>query len=185
MDFIIGKLWFCYYLIAMFATVVFVIKLILFTIAGGDSEVMADFNTETESDISFNFLSIQSILAFLMGFGWMGYASLKQFSLNHFVSIVLALIVGGIFMYVNTFLMFKVKSLETSVNKDKKTAIGKTGKAYTHFNGRGYGKIEIEISGQLTIVNAFNDGDKEIKAFEPIKVTNFVEDVLYVQKIEE
>lgn len=185
MDFILGKIWFCFYLIAMFATILFVIKLVLFTIAGSDSEVMADFNTETDTDASFSFLSIQSILAFLMGFGWMGYAALKQFGLNIIISVILALIVGAIFMWVNTFLMFKVRSLESSVNKDKKSAIGNTGKAYTHFDKRGYGKIEVEISGQLTVVNAFNDSDKEIKSFEPIIITNFVQDVLYVKKIDE
>ena len=33
-----------------------------------------------------------------------------------------------------------------------------------------YGHIEIEINGQLSIENAFNDSDEEIKAFEMVKV---------------
>ena len=105
--------------------------------------------------------------------------------LGQIISLVLAIVVGGIFMYVSAYLTFKAKSLEENVNKDQKTAIGKIGKAYTQFQKRSHGKIEIEINGQLTITNAFNDSDKEIKAFEAIKVTNFVQDTLYIEKFEE
>ena len=55
--------------IGIFATVFFIIKLILFSFLGGDVEVDANFDTITETDVSFNFISIQSLLAFFMGFG--------------------------------------------------------------------------------------------------------------------
>lgn len=49
----------------------FVLKLIIFNFIGGDSEVFADFNTEIDTDPSFNFLSVQSIIAFLWALaGW-------------------------------------------------------------------------------------------------------------------
>ena len=50
-----------YLYIALFATVLFVLKLIIFSIFGGDSEVHADFNSEVDTDASFNFISIQSV----------------------------------------------------------------------------------------------------------------------------
>ena len=53
-----------YYYLAIFSTLVFAIKLVMFTITGGDSEVIADFNSEIDTDCSFNFVSIQSVLAF-------------------------------------------------------------------------------------------------------------------------
>ena len=57
-----------YYYLAIFATIIFTIKLILFTITGGDgTEVSADFTSEIDTDLSFNFLSVQSVLAFFYG----------------------------------------------------------------------------------------------------------------------
>ena len=174
--------WKIYYYIAIFSTILFVLKLLLFSVVGGDSEVSADFNTETDTDCSFNFLSIQSVIAFFMGFGWMGYAGLQQFSFNHLVNILSAFSVGLIFMFTTAFLMFLTKKLEKNIKKDKTEAINRTGKAYTNFAPHSNGQIEIEINGQLSIENAFNDSDEEIKAFEMVKVTKVADNLLYISK---
>lgn len=174
--------WKIYYYIALFSTILFVLKLFLFSIFGGDSEVVADFNTETDTDCSFNFLSIQAIIAFFMGFGWMGYAGLQQFSFSHLTNFLSASAVGLAFMLGTAYLMFLAKKLEKNVKKDKTKAIGHTGKAYTSFAPHANGQIEIEINGQLSIENAHNDSDEEIKSFEVVKVTKFRDDLLYITK---
>ena len=56
------------------------------------------------------------------------------------------------------------------------------GKAYTSFAPRSMGQIEIEINGQLSVVNAMNDTDEQINSFDVIKVTKVVDDMLYVVK---
>lgn len=56
-----------FYYIAVFSTILFLVKTIIFSIFGGDAEVVSDFTTEFEMETSFDFLSIQSILAFLWG----------------------------------------------------------------------------------------------------------------------
>lgn len=172
-----------YYYTAIFATVLFAFKLIIFMAVGSDSEVSSDFNTEFDADPSFDFLSIQSILAFLMGFGWMGYASLTQFKLNNLHSFFAAAVVGAIFMFVSAFLMFSVKKLEKNVKKDKSTAIGKVGKAYTNFDSDGNGKVEIEIAGQLTVADAFNMTDTPINAFDNVEVVEVKDNILRVVKL--
>ena len=63
----LNNLWQVYYYIALFSTILFVLKLLLFNLFGGGSEVFADFNMEIDTDPSFNFFSVQSILAFFMG----------------------------------------------------------------------------------------------------------------------
>lgn len=171
-----------YYYIAMFATIVFLIKLIMFAFTGGDMDAQVEVQTEIHADSSFNFLSIQSVLAFLMGFGWMGYAAIKQFSLTQYVSLAAAFGVGLFFMLVNTFLMFSVRKLEKNVKKDASTAIGKIGKAYSTLQPRSMGQVEVEVSGQLSVVNAMNDSDEVINSFDAIKVVKVVGDLLYVVK---
>lgn len=173
-----------YYYLAIFATLVFGIKLVLFTFTGGDSEVIADFNSEIDTDCSFNFLSIQSVLAFFMAFGWMGYAGLKQFGFSHLVNVLVALLVGVLFMAGTAFLMFSVRKLEKNVKKDYTTALNKIGKAYTHFAPNSEGQVEIDINEQLSIVNAINTTSEEIKAFTPVKVVKVENDILFIEKAE-
>ncbi|MBR1460406.1 NfeD family protein [bacterium] len=174
-----------FYNIALFSTICFVIKLILFVTFGGDTEVNADFNSEVDTDASFNFISVQSLLAFLMGFGWMGYAAATQYKLSQLYCILSALGVGLLFMFGSAYLMFLAKKLEKNVKKDKATAIGTTGKAYTNFAPQGSGKVEIDISGQLTIADARNITDEEIHSFEVIKVTGIKDNILEVEKYTE
>lgn len=177
------NIWKIYFYIAVFSTVVFVLKLIIFTLVGGDSEVSADFNTETDTDVSFNFISVQSVIAFFMGFGWMGYAGLQQFEFSHLVNLLVAFVVGFIFMFVSAYLMFLAKKLEKNVQKDNSSAINKVGKAYTSFESNSTGQIEIEISGQLSVVNAVNMTDQKINAFDQIKVKKVENDLFYIEKV--
>ncbi len=177
------SIWKIYYYLAIFATIVFVIKLALFALVGGDAEVAADFNSEIDTDCSFNFISIQSILAFFMGFGWMGYAALKQFEFGQWLSIAIAIVVGFIFMFMTAYLMFLVKKLEKKVKKDKSTALNQVGKAYTKFEPQGSGQVEVEVNGQLSVVNAKNDSDEEINSFEYVRVTKIVDDILHIEKV--
>ena len=173
-----------YYYLAIFSTLIFTIKLILFTITGGDgTEVSADFTSEIDTDISFNFLSVQSVLAFFMGFGWMGYAGLNQFKFSNWTAFGVAMAVGLAFLFGTAFLMFGIRKLEKNVKKDNTTALNKTGKAYTAFAPKGQGQIEIEVNEQLSVVDAVNNTDEDIKSFDRIKVVNVDNDILYIEKI--
>lgn len=176
-------MWQVYYYIAIFATILFAIKLIIFSFTGGGSEVACDFNTEFDVDTSFDFISLQTILAFLMGFGWAGFAASKQFGIGHLYSFLIALAVGLIFMFTTALLMFGVKKLEKNVKKDKADAIGKTGKAYTTFDKDGKGKVEVEISGQLAIADAINTTEVPINSFDMIEVVGVKDNLLQVKKV--
>lgn len=173
-----------YFYIALFATVLFVLKLVIFSfIGGGDSEVVSDFNTATDADPSFNFISFQSVVAFFMGFGWMGYAGAQQLGMPFVRNLLVALAVGFIFMFAMAFLMFNVKKLEKNVKKDKRSAIGRVGRAYTGFTPSGSGQVEIEINGQLSVVNASNNSEEHINAFDMVKVIKVQDDLLYIEKV--
>jgi len=173
-----------YYYIALFATILFVIKTIVFITFGGDSgsEIFADFNTEIDTDPSFNFLSFQTVLAFFMGFGWMGYAALVRLKLSQLYSLLSALGMGLVFMFVTAFLMLWAKKLEKNVKQDKKTALNKKGKAYTDFAPKGTGQIEIEINGKISVVDAENLTEEEVKAFDTITVTKVENETIYIKK---
>lgn len=176
--------WKVYYYIAIFSTILFIFKLILFSFTGGgESEVIADFNTETDTDPSFGFFSFQSITAFFMGFGWMGYAALTQFSFGHKMSFLLAFAVGFMFMFMSATLMFLAKKLEKKVTNDKADALNKIGKAYTSFHPDSNGQIEIEINGKLQVANAVNKTKESINSFDLVRVVKVQNDLLYIEKV--
>ena len=170
-----------YFYIASFATILFLIKLALYAITGGDAEVHTDVDTNIETDIAFNFISIQSVLAFLMGFGWVGLAGIKQWNMSTLHSALIATAFGLLMMTLSAYLMFCLKKLGKSVKKDYSTCVGKTAKAYTSFAPNGSGQIEIDFNGQLSIENAINSTDKEIKSFSEIKVIKFENNKLYIE----
>ena len=144
---------------------------------------MADFNTETDTDPSFGFFSFQSITAFFMGFGWMGYAALTQFSFGHKMSFLLAFAVGFMFMFMSATLMFLAKKLEKKVTNDKADALNKIGKAYTSFHPDSNGQIEIEINGKLQVANAVNKTKESINSFDLVRVVKVQNDLLYIEKV--
>ena len=173
-----------YYYLAWFATILFVIKLIIFSIfGGGDAEVSADFNTETDTDGTFHFISLQTILAFLMGFGWMGYAALKDYGFGQLAAFGSAFGVGLVFLFGSAYLMSLMRKLEKTVKKDKTTALNKIGKAYTDFAPKGSGRVEIEINEQITVADAVNNTEEEINAFDAVKVVKVENELLYVEKV--
>ena len=177
------NIWKIYFYIAVFATILFVIKMIMFAIFVGDIEVSADFNTETDVDPSFNFISIQTVIAFFMGFGWMGYAGLHQFELGQLLNFIISFAVGLVFMFGTGYLMFLTKKLEKNVKKDKTTALNQVGKAYTSFEPNSTGQIEVDINGQLSVVNAKNATSDKINAFDAVKVVKVEDDLLYIEKV--
>lgn len=171
-----------FYYVAVFSTLVFIIKTLIFAFTGGDSEVFADFNSEFETETSFDFLSIQSILAFFMGFGWMGFTCLKQFGLGAKLSILSAFVFGLVLMFLSAYLMFLVKKLNKQVVKKYNECVGLTAKAYTSFAPKAEGQIEVLVNGKLSIENAVNDTDASIDAFKEVKVIKYENNKFYIEE---
>lgn len=172
----------CYY-IALFSTILFVVKTLIFSFFGGDTEVVSDFTTEFEFETSFDFLSVQSILAFFMGFGWIGVAGLGQWHLKLIPAMLIAVVFGVILMFGSAYLMFLVKKLNKRVVKNYDACVGKIAKAYTAFHPSGEGQIEVEVNGRLSIENAVNDTQDEIEAFAQVRITDYKDELLHIEKI--
>ena len=70
-----------------------------------------------------------------------------------------------------------------NVKKDKTTALNQVGKAYTSFEPNSTGQIEVDINGQLSVVNAKNATSDKINAFDAVKVVKVEDDLLYIEKV--
>ena len=161
-------------------TVVFVAKTLLPIDFG--AEVSADFNVMTETDASFNFLSIESIAAFFMSAGWMGWYALNFMHMSAKMSALIALVSGVIGMGFFVWLIVQFKKFEHIPTAKLEELIGKVGKAYMKFSPRGNAKIQIEYHGELATLDAINDSDEEINSFENIKVVKIENNQIYIVK---
>ena len=172
-----------YYFIAWFSTILFVIKLAIFILTGGDMEVHCDFDSISDCDVSFNFLSVQSILAFLMGFGWMGLTVLNQLKLSSLYAVILSILVGLAFMVFSAYLMFMIKKLDKKIVVNYEDYIGIEGKAYTHFAPKSSGQIQIVINKKLETLDVVSVSEEEIQAFSQIKLVKVENKILYIDRI--
>lgn len=157
-------------------TLLFLVKMIMLLVSGGDMDVDGDL-TEIDSGVdmdggtTFSLISIQSVLAFFMGAGWTGLAARHEWNLEAIPAMGAAIGVGFIFMFISAYFTFKVKGLNASTVIDVREAIGKTGRTYTTIPalGEGIGQIEITIGGKQQILQAMSLGEK-IESFTTVKV---------------
>lgn len=168
--------WYC----AILGTIVFILKTSL-PIDGG-SEVSGDFSSVAESDASFSLFTIEGVAAFFMCGGWIGWTAFHVLHYELKISLITAVISGIIGMLFFTWLISRFKKLEYVPKADINELKDKTGKAYMQFAPNGTGKIQIEFSSKLSILEARNETDEEIKTFEPIRVTKIDGETIYIRK---
>ncbi len=162
----------------IFGTIVFIIKTVMPIDFG--TEVTGDFLNLADTDSSFNFFSIESIAAFFMCSGWIGWLCLKHLHYSTKLSALIAIACGLAGMFLFAWTIFQLKKLEHIPNADPKELINKTGKAYMNFAPRGGAKIQIEFQSKLATLDAINDSDEEIKSFEKIKVVKIENNQIYI-----
>ena len=168
--------------IAWFSTALFILKLVIFAFVGGDMELDIDFDSITEAETSFGFLSVQSILAFFMAFGWCGWVALNYLNVGSKITMVIAVATGLFFMWFSAWLMFNIKKLNKKIVINVNELIDKTGKAYTSFEPKAEGKIEITLNNKLTILDAVNLSEEKIDSFSEIKVEKIEDKKIYIVK---
>ena len=122
-------------------------------------------------DASFTLFSLLSVLAFVMGTGWMGLAARVDWGLGRAPSFLIALGSGFSMMLFASGLMFMTRKLNRNVAYDVGTAVGRTGRVYLTIptQGKGHGQVEVVVSGRKKILRAQSSGP-QIAAFADVKV---------------
>lgn len=159
-----------YFIMAAVGTTLYILKMLLFFVTG-DSDGDIDTTSDFDGGDNFSVISTQSILAFLMGAGWIGLAAKKDWMLNDTYALAAAVGFGIVMMFFSAYLTFKIQKFNHTPTIDPKSAKGEIGRAYTNIpaKGEGSGQIEVSFGGKQQIVNASSTGEM-IKAFQPIVV---------------
>lgn len=157
--------------LAFIGTFLYILKMALFFISGdGESDLDADTDPG-DGGASFSLISTQSILAFLMGAGWIGLAAKNEWMLNDTYSILSASVFGFAMMFFSAILTFKIKKLNAIPTINIKEALGKSGRAYTNIpaKGNGIGQVEITVGNKQQILQASSSGEA-INSFDSVIV---------------
>jgi len=163
--------------LAIFGSVLFIVKLLMMFVGGDEAGDFDDGAMETDHSHgtdSFALLSVQSILAFFMGTGWLGLACRSEWKMDAIPSAVLASSFGFGMMVFTSYLLMKMKSLDGSPsNTIGANAIGLRGRAYTDIppKGKGMGQVELTVNERQQILQASASSGKKIPAFSTVTVT--------------
>jgi len=165
-DFFAGDaLWFSVPAVA--GTAFFLIRLLLLMFGGiADADIggmEADTGMEVhhgDSGLAAQFLSIQGITAFFMGFGWTGYATKFGLAWGLGASFAAAIVGGSFFVFLIGSLFRSARKLEADGTVNLSDAAGVEGEVYASVpaRGGGSGQVRIVVRERQRIVNAVSAG---------------------------
>ena len=172
-----------FYLVAIFFSAFFVWQLLaaLLGLGGGaDAGVAGDANfgdTGPEfndgSVAAFKLLSVRSLIAFGMLFGWAGALYLQR-GLEVRTALVYALVWGSAGMAVVAYFFHGIRQLSETGNASLNTCVGTSGEVYLDIPEGGTGQVRVMESGTVAYVTARGKERVSIPAGTPVRVLRVV-----------
>ncbi len=176
MDYLLGQDVIFFTVPALVGTLFFAIRLALSAIGGdmvgddgGGAMDLGDFDAgmdgldgigdlddaaHADSTAVFKFLSIQAIIAFAMGFGWGGFGAVRSLNLGAVEASVVGIGFGIAFVWLLTWLLKLVYSLQSSGNVSIRQALGREASVYVAIPEGGSGQVSVVIDDRQRRYNA-------------------------------
>lgn len=157
---------------------------------GGFDAVLDDpqgvgIDGDDASGDSFKVLSLQSIAAFMMGFGWGGFAARQTFAHDSYaLAIVTGAGIGVAMVYVLGLSLKAVRDLQSSGNISIHEAVGSEGEVYVRVpgDGGGLGRVRVVIHEHQRIYNARTEGE-ELPRSSRVRVVGVSGSTLVVTRV--
>lgn len=178
-----------YFVMGSIGTALFLIKALLMLI-GGDGDGDFDLDVDGDGGIEvhgggFTLFSLLSILAFMMGAGWMGLLCRQDFGLGSALSALIACAFGFALMLFASLGMLAMTRLQQAGKYDVANSLGKIAKVYLTIPeaGQGTGQIQLNLDGRSSLLTAVSNGAK-IESFASVKVIEVRDDeVVVVERV--
>jgi hypothetical protein len=170
---------------AIAGTFFFIIRMVMMFAGLGDHHGGGDFDASAvdatgdghDSTEVFKVLSIQSIVAFLMGFGWGGLGGLRGAGWEFPTALVSALVGGVAMVWLLSWLLKLVYDLQSTGTVSIQSAVDAEGDVYVTVpaRGSGVGQVRVIISERQRIYNAISE-DQPLPTNTRVRVTRVNED---------
>ncbi len=152
---------------------------------GGDAHFDFDSGVETDHVVSHDggigILSVRTIIAFFVGFGWGGIA-LYDATGNAALSLLVAALIGFAFMMIAFWLMNSIFKLREAGNIDYANAIGCTATVYVSIPAKreGAGQVQVTVQGRLREVAAVSDEEERLGPGTRVLITKQIDPSTFV-----
>ncbi len=166
----------------------FLLRLVLMFVGGdgdmdadldvdGDIHVDGDMGDHTDSSTAFKVLSVQTIAAFLMGFGWGGLGGFRGAGWDVVSSTVFGIVAGAGMVWLLGKLLKIVYRFQSSGTIGIDAALGVEGSVYIAVPARrqGKGRVRLVIDNRERFYNAVTDHEA-IESHAQVRVTEVNDD---------
>ena len=164
-----------FYAIGIFSLGILLIQILL-AVVGMDGHHDADISGHGDHDSGIGLITVRTVTAFFVGFGWTG-----AIMLNNGYSVVAAIFAGAAvgtgFLLGTWFLIHNLLRLQSSGgNVDYNNAIGIVGTVYTTIPAAeaGGGQLELMIQGRLMMAEAYTKASWNLKPNSKAKVIGLI-----------
>ncbi|MBK9400355.1 MAG: NfeD family protein [Bacteroidetes bacterium] len=156
---LLKSLWF----VAIPASWMFVIQTVMtFMWTDSSDGLSADFDGDLSGgDAPFQLFSLRNLINFLLGFSWTG-ISLYTTILNKPVLIIIAFLVGALFVFLFFIIIRQVQKLAEDNSFKIANTLNKTAEVYLTIpeNKKGKGKIMVSVKGAFHELDAMTEKDR-------------------------
>jgi len=136
------------------------------------------------SDVSFQYLSIQSISAYFMIFGLTGLALHRQSQVSAWLSLLLSVVAGLATLKILAWIYQIINSLQSTGNLDLSHVAGSEGQVYATIPQNGIGQVQIRVEGRIRTFDAQSKDGSSLETGTPVRVVEMRSDHrLIVEKV--
>ena len=166
-----------FYGIAIIASLIMFIQLVLTMIGGAFDAPDGDFELES-TDGDLGVLSVRTICAFFVGFGWAAITALKYYPGDTLIATGAGFIAGCVFLFGVLWTMRGLHSLKDDGTVDIKNAVGHIGSVYLPIppNREGTGQVQVIVQGREREVIALTDSETELDNRTRVKVLEQIDE---------
>ena len=171
---------------AVFGGGLFVLRTILMLAGFGDSDSDTDAGdvhdlddhlddldhaTHSGADAGLRILTIQGLTSFAMMFGLTGFAISRSSLLGSVLAIAIGILVGVFAMWLIAKGFALMRSLQSSGTRQIYEAMGQEGTVYLTIPAEGIGKVQVTISGRLTVADAVSLDNVTLKTGQRVCIS--------------
>jgi hypothetical protein len=164
-----------FYAIGIVSISILLIQMLLILVGIDSHHGDADLSGHGDHSSGLGLLTVRTVTAFFVGFGWAG-----AIILNHGHSLFAA-IAGGTgtglaFLFMTAFLIRNLLRLQSSGNLDYRNAIGTVGTVYTTIPAAetGGGQLELMLQGRLMMAEAYTKAAHDLKPNSKARVVDLI-----------
>jgi hypothetical protein len=163
-----------FYAIGLFSLAVLFLQILLTLVGVGHHD--ADFSGHGDHDTGIGVLTVRTVTAFFVGFGWTGAIMLNRgYSMT--AAIAAGTATGVVFLLATAFLIRNLLRLQSGGgNVDYNNAIGTVGTVYVTIPAAeaGGGQLELTIQGRLMMAEAYTKAARNLLPNSKARVVGLI-----------